>query len=112
MAVSSKLYVRVITQDRNRGFMLLTGYSDKIVQSTATQITTLSGVTRKNLTETIERLAKIYSASEVCDVTAPGILRQLRVLFNEPHPMTQKQQDALTAKTAKALEKAMEEQSV
>ena len=91
MSIASTVFVRVVSQDRSRGYMLLVGFDNKIVQATATQLITLSGLTRESLNATIERVAKTYSAAEICDVTAEGVKRQLRVAFNEPHPLTAKQ---------------------
>lgn len=95
MSIASTVYVRVVSQDRGRGFMLLVGFDAKIVQSTATQMITLSCPSRENLNATIERVSKTYSASQICDVTVEGVKRQLRDEFGEPHPLTAKQQAAI-----------------
>lgn len=81
--LKSPLYVRVVTQDRDRGFMLLVGYDSKIVQSTAIQICTLTAITRESLNSVLERVSKDYSASEIRDVTALGIKKRLAKLFGE-----------------------------
>lgn len=103
MTVASAVFVRVVLQDRNRGFMLLVGFDAKLVQTTATQLLTLSGLTRKSLDDTIARVKKMYNGSEIRDVTADGIKRRLRDEFNEPHPLTEKQQVALDAKATKLM---------
>jgi len=77
------IYVRVVPQDKDRGYMLLVGFDSKVVQSTCDQSTTLGGITRKFLDSTIERLATEYKATEVRDVTAPALQRKLQKLFGE-----------------------------
>jgi hypothetical protein len=84
------VYIRVVTQDRDRGYMLLVGYYPDIVQRTATQITTLSNPTREYLNKFIERARVDYNASEIRDVTAPGIKKQLAKLFGEEIPKAPK----------------------
>lgn len=81
--LASILYVRVVPQDKNRGFMLLAGYDSSVVQRTAIQYTTLSCVTRDSLNAAIENLRKSNSAKEVKDCTAPAIQKQLAKLFGE-----------------------------
>lgn len=86
MAIKSPLFVRVVAADRGRGFMLLIGFDAKIVQSTARKLVTLSALTRDGLNAIIAAAEQEFNASEVRDVTAEGIKRQLRSLFNEPQP--------------------------
>jgi hypothetical protein len=81
--LASILYVRVVPQDRGRGYMLLAGYDSSVVQRTAIQYTTLSDVTRDSLNTAIERLRKDNSAKEVKDCTAPGIQKKLAKMFGE-----------------------------
>ena len=67
--------------------MLLVGWDAKIVQSTASQIITLSGLSnRDQLNAAIARVQANYTCSEVRDVTAEGIKTKLRIEFNEPNP--------------------------
>jgi phosphoribosylaminoimidazole (AIR) synthetase len=81
--LASTLYVRVVPQDKDRGFMLLAGYDSSVVQRTALQYTTLTAVTRASLNAAIERLRKDNSAKEVKDCTAPAIQKKLAKLFGE-----------------------------
>jgi len=78
------IYVRVVSQDKDRGYMLLVGFDSKIVQSTCAQYTTLGAITRASLNSAIERMTKEYNAAEVKDVTAPDLKRKLQKLFGEP----------------------------
>ena len=81
--LASTLYVRVVPQDKNRGYTVLAGYDDKVVQRTAIQSTTLSIPTRESLNAAIARLKASNSAAEVKDCTAPNIVKQLAKLFGE-----------------------------
>jgi len=81
--LASTLFVRVVPADKDRGFVLLAGYDAAVVQRTALQNTSLSGVTRESLNAAIERLRVANSAAEVRDVTAPAIKKKLAKLFGE-----------------------------
>jgi hypothetical protein len=81
--LASTLYVRVVPQDKDRGFMLLCGYDANVVQRTALQYTTLSTPTREALNAAIERMRTSNSAAEVKDCTAPNIAKKLAKLFGE-----------------------------
>ena len=81
--IQSTLFIRVVAQDKNRGYMLLIGYDSAVVQRTASQFITLNAVTRDGLNAVIEQVKINYRASDVRDVTAPGIVKQLKKLFGE-----------------------------
>ena len=81
--LASTLYVRVVPQDKDRGFMLLCGYDANVVQRTALQYTTLSTPTRESLNAAIERMRAGNSAKEVKDVTSPNIQKKLAKMFGE-----------------------------
>ena len=81
--LASTLFVRVVPQDKDRGFMLLAGYDANVVQRTALQYTTLSDPTRDSLNAAIERIRINNSAKEVRDCTAPAIQKKLAKLFGE-----------------------------
>ena len=81
--IASKLYVRVVPQDKDRGYAVLAGYDSKVVQRTAIQVTTLSVPSRQSLNDAIARLKASNSAAEVEDCTAPNIVKQLAKLFGE-----------------------------
>ena len=81
--IASTLYVRVVPQDKDRGFMLLAGYDSSVVQRTALQYTTLSVLTRTSLNAAVERMRVNNSAKDVRDVTAPAIQKRLARLFGE-----------------------------
>ena len=81
--LASTLYVRVVPQDKDRGYMLLAGYEAGVVQRTALSYTTLSNPTREGLTAAVERMRLSHSAKDVKDVTAPAVLKKLAKLFGE-----------------------------
>lgn len=81
--ISSTIFVRVVPADRNRGYNLLVGYDNKIVARTAIQQVSISIPTRINLDAAIERVRLNYSASEVRDVTEPGLKKRLAKEFGE-----------------------------
>jgi len=81
--LASTLFVRVVPQDKDRGYCLLAGYDASVVQRTAIQTMTLSAVTRASLNAAIERMKVANSAAEVRDVTAPAIQKKLAKLFGE-----------------------------
>lgn len=81
--LSSTLYVRVVPQGKDRGYMLLAGYEASVVQRTALQYTTLSNVTRASLNAAIERMRASNSAATVKDVTDAATQKKLAKLFGE-----------------------------
>ena len=80
---SSTMYIRIVPQDRDRGYMLLVAWVKPVIQKTATQITTLSVLTRASLDAAIDSATKSYKPASVVDVTPAGIHAQLRKLFGE-----------------------------
>jgi len=78
------MYIRIVPADRDRGYMLLVSWVKPVIQKTATQITTLTVLSRDSLTGAIDAVTLSYKPREVVDVTPPGIHAQLRKLFNEP----------------------------
>lgn len=97
MPLATEVYVRIVTQGRDHGFMLLVGFEPKIVAATATKIITLTAPSRKSIDYMIAKVKTDFNATTVKDVTAEGILRQLRKLFNEADP-----QAAAEAETTQA----------
>jgi hypothetical protein len=81
--IATTLYVRVVPQDRDRGYMLLVGYDSAVVQRTAVEYITLTNITRADLDRVIALMKKSYRATEVRDCTNPGIVKKLKVLFGE-----------------------------
>ena len=82
---SSTMYIRIVPADRDRGYVLLVSWVKPVVQKTATQISSLSDLTRDSLDASIARAVASYKPGNVMDVTPPGIHTQLRKLFGETH---------------------------
>lgn len=81
--IANTLFVRVVPQDKDRGYMLLAGFDSKIVQATCSQYTTLNAVTRESLNAAIQSMKDRYGAAEVKDCTAPALQRKLAKMFGE-----------------------------
>jgi len=82
--ISGTLFVRIVPQDRDRGYMMLVGYDPKVVQSTAMQYYTLNAITRATVDQTLERIKTSYSAAEIRDVTPTALKKKLAKMFGEP----------------------------
>ena len=80
---TSTMYIRIVPADRDRGYVLLVSWVKPVVQKTATQISSLSGLSRDSLDAAIARATSSYKPANVVDVTPPGIHAQLRKLFGE-----------------------------
>jgi hypothetical protein len=78
------IYLRVVPQDKDRGYMLMAGYDAQVVLSSCASYTTLSAITRRSLNEAMDRMKATYMANEVRDMTAPALQRKLQKLFGEP----------------------------
>ena len=81
--LANTLFVRVVNQDKDRGYMLLAGYDSSVVQRTCLSYTTLAAVTRESLNAAIARMKASHSAAEVRDCTAPNIAKKLAKMFGE-----------------------------
>jgi len=82
--IAGTLYVRIVPQDKDRGYMMLVGYDPKVVQSTAMQYYTLNAISRKVINDTLARIKQSYSAAEIKDVTPQGLKKKLAKMFGEP----------------------------
>ncbi len=82
--ISSTLYVRIVPQDKDRGYMMLVGYDPKVVQSTAMQYFTLNAISREVVNGALQRIRTSYNASEIKDVTPVGLKKKLAKMFGEP----------------------------
>ena len=81
--LANTLFVRVVNQDKDRGYMLLAGYDSGVVQRTCLSYTTLNAVTRAGLNTAIARMKSNHNAAEVRDCTAPSIQKKLAKMFGE-----------------------------
>lgn len=76
-----KLFIRVIPQARNRGFMLIAGFDSDVNQKTMVKYTTLQAITQEVLDRAQAEIVKMTGAKEVIDVTKPDIYKKLIKLF-------------------------------
>ena len=81
--LANTLFVRVVPQDKDRGYMLLAGFDSAVIQRTAAQYITLGAPSRASLNAAIDVLRARYNAAEVKDVTASNIAKRLAKLFGE-----------------------------
>ena len=81
--MKSTLYIRIVPQDKDRGYQLLVGFDPALVQRTAVQLTTLSVISRASITAAVDAAKQHYNAVEVKDLTAPALLKKLVKLFGE-----------------------------
>lgn len=84
--IASPIFVRVVAADKNRGFVMLVGYDAKVVQRTAIQQISLTGVRRTELQAALDRVKTSYNASVVNDVTGDGIKKRLEKNFQSTDP--------------------------
>lgn len=75
------LYVRVVPQERGRGWMLLVSWEKPVVQRTCTQLMTMSGVTRESYERQKQQVMAYYNVKSVEDVTPDNVKKQLEKEF-------------------------------
>ncbi len=76
-----KLFIRVIPQNRNRGFMLVAGFDSAVNQTTMVRYVTLQGITQQVLDKGIKEITAMLGAKEVVDVTKDDVYKKLMKLF-------------------------------
>lgn len=85
----STLFVRVVPQERGRGWMLLASWEKPVVQRTCAQLLTLQGVTQQMIDGLKEKLKADYRVTEVKDVTDASVLKQLAKEFAKSESASQ-----------------------
>jgi hypothetical protein len=78
-----KLFIRVIPQNRNRGFMLVAGFDAAVNQTTMVRYVTLQGITQAVLDKGIKEITAMLGAKEVVDVTKDDVYKKLTRLFEQ-----------------------------
>ena len=78
-----KLFIRVIPQNRNRGFMLVAGFDAAVNQTTMVRYVTLQGITQQVLDKGIKEITAMLGAEEVVDVTKEDVYKKLMRLFEQ-----------------------------
>ncbi len=76
-----KLFIRVIPQARNRGFMLIAGFDPAVNQTTMVRYVTLQGITQAILDKAQKEITQMLGAKEVVDVTKDDVYKKLIRLF-------------------------------
>jgi len=76
-----KLFIRVIPQSRNRGWMLVAGFDSAVNQTTMVRYVTLQGITQQVLDKGIKEITTMLGAKEVVDVTKDDVYKKLTALF-------------------------------
>ena len=74
----STVFIRVIPQDKDRGYILLVGFEPSLIQRTAAQYLTLNNVTRVSFDRTIAAVKSHYQASIINDVTVSAIAKKIQ----------------------------------
>lgn len=80
-AIQTPLFYRIVAADRKQGYLLLVGRDNKLVRSTAEAAITLSLLNRERLEKMLAKVQENFRATELIDITADGIKRQLEKLF-------------------------------
>lgn len=75
--IASTLFVRIVPQERGRGWMMLVSWEKPVVQRTCAQLITLSGVTQASIDAVKERVKAEYRVLEVQDVTPESVMKQV-----------------------------------
>jgi hypothetical protein len=77
------LYIRVIEQDRKRGYWVLAGWDKPVTQRTCDAMITLGHATQADLDRTIATLQNNLSAGQVVDITDAGLKKRFEKLFEK-----------------------------
>lgn len=83
MQSANTLFVRVVPQSHNRGYILLCGFESSVTQRTAVQYETLGGITRIMLANAIAAMQQKHKAIAVSDVTSSNIVKKLEKMFGD-----------------------------
>lgn len=77
------LYIRVIEQDRKRGYWVLAGWDKPVVQRTCDAMSTLGHATQADLDRTIATLKTKLNAGSIVDTTDAGLKKQFAKIFEQ-----------------------------
>jgi hypothetical protein len=77
------IYIRVIEQDMQRGYMMLAGFDSKVNRSTAARIISLTAISRESLAKMLEEVKLFYVGAVLKDATEASISRKLQRMFGE-----------------------------
>jgi hypothetical protein len=77
------IYIRIIEQDMQRGYMMLAGFDSKLNRSSAARIISLTAVSRESLTKMLNEMKLFYVGAILKDATESSIARKLQRMFGE-----------------------------
>jgi hypothetical protein len=77
------LYVRVVPQDKDRGYAMLVGWQKPLVKRNADYESTMGGITRAMIDSYVERFRKEFYAERVEDITDESLKKRFRKQFGE-----------------------------
>lgn len=77
------LFYRVIPADRDRGYVLLTGWSKPLNRASSYTNSSLTAPSRVSLNALLAGIKATSGAETLVDTTDPGIVKKLAKLFGE-----------------------------
>jgi hypothetical protein len=81
MTMNSPLYYRIVTADKDRGFVMLLSWDKPVVQRTSFQMSTLGVADEKNIARVLKEVTSFYPVSSVVDTTEASMLKRLAKLY-------------------------------
>lgn len=85
----STLFYRVIPADRDRGYVLLTGWIKPVVYASCYTNSSMTVPSRVSLNAMLADIKKRSGAETLVDTTEAGIVKKLAKLFGEDTPKVQ-----------------------
>lgn len=86
MGMNSPLYYRIVTADKNRGFVMLLSWDKPVVQRTAFQMSTLGTADAKNIQRVLDEVTRFYKVSGIEDQTEETMKKRLAKLYAPKEP--------------------------
>jgi hypothetical protein len=77
------LFYRVIPADRDRGYVLLTGWAKPLNRASSYTNSSLTAPSRASLNALLASIKATSGADTLVDATEPGIVKRLAKLFGE-----------------------------
>ena len=79
------IYCRIVSADKDRGYVMLFSWIRPVVQRTCHLLSTLTNVTQEQIDNLKAETLIKTSASEIIDVTEPSILKKIQKLTEKPN---------------------------
>ena len=87
------LFYRVIPADRDRGYILLTGWLKPVVYASCYTNSSMSAPSRISLNAMLADIKSRSSAENLVDTTDAGVVKRLVKLFGEDTPKVQTEEN-------------------